>query len=98
VNSYSPEYGTFIGRLQSPPPPLSSSGSGSQQQQQLTATTGIAGGGQISGLVYAVNESTIQIVNFTFDGLMPGMQYTIQCTYNVVFLILFKLSKMDSLC
>ena len=26
----------------------------------------------ISGMVYAINESAIQIINFTFDGKTPG--------------------------
>ncbi|EPB80591.1 hypothetical protein ANCCEY_00305 [Ancylostoma ceylanicum] len=48
INSYDPDYGTFIGEL----PNLAD--------------------GDVRGKVYVVNDTTLQIVNFTYNGNAPG--------------------------
>ncbi|KJH42102.1 hypothetical protein DICVIV_11920 [Dictyocaulus viviparus] len=51
INSYNPEYGTFIGEL----PNLAD--------------------GNIHGKVYIVNDTTLQIINFTYNGNAPDLYF-----------------------
>ncbi|EYB96617.1 hypothetical protein Y032_0148g2633 [Ancylostoma ceylanicum] len=51
INSYDPDYGTFIGEL----PNLAD--------------------GDVRGKVYVVNDTTLQIVNFTYNGNAPDLYF-----------------------
>ena len=71
VNAYNTEFGTFMGYIR----PLVTQ----SNDEEIVGQVGnkIDGGSNsgnvaISGMVYAINESAIQIINFTFDGKTPG--------------------------
>jgi len=62
VNGYTPQFGVYIGPIRTGMAQQGGNALNNGQQQTI-------------GHAFAVNESAIQLVNFTFSGDMPGILF-----------------------